>query len=755
MAHHKKKSQSPFPEAQEILTYLGEGSGASKRDIARAFHIRDDDPAHLKALLRTMIEEGLIIRDIDKRLRLPESLPPVLVVEVKGVDAMGDLLAKPVNMANKAEEHRIYIDPGRKRQLRVLGAGDRALVRLKENRDEDGLYYDAQVIKVLDAAPTSIIGVYSGTSKGGRIRSSNRRDKKDFLVEASDAMTAKHGDLVMAEPLPFRTRKALGLPRAKITEILGSLKEPRSISLIAIHNHDIPFEFPREVLAEASSLAGLPNDDRQDLTQIPFVTIDPADARDHDDAVAAIKDGDGWRILVAIADVAFYVRPGSALDTEARLRGNSCYFPDRVVPMLPDVLSNDTCSLVEGKNRPVMVMDARIDKNGIKSSHKFYRAIINSHGFLSYGETQEASEGRYSQKTKALAKSVIKPLYGAYQALKIARDARQPLNLDLPERRIELSDAGKVTRVSLRERLESHRLIEDFMILANIAAGETLEARSEPCMYRVHEEPSLSKLEELREFLKSLDLSLPKGQVIRPANFNQILQKAKQSPYADLVSDVVLKSQMAAYYSPNNPGHFGLALPRYAHFTSPIRRYADLVVHRALIRALRLGEGGLDHEDHQWFVETGEMISATERRAMLAERDSNDRYYAAYLEDKIGEVFEARISGVTRFGLFVRLEPTGADGLIPMRSLHHDYFHHDEKHHLLRGERTGITYRLADRIKAKLLEADQITGSLRLELVDDTANSEDSRRKHSKSRGKIQKYRKRRKASRAYRSKRR
>ena len=606
--------------------------------------------------------------------------------------------------------------PGRDNQS-PPGTGDRVLARL--SRAHDG--YEARIIKQLGAGVHRVLGVYrKGAERDGRIEPIDRKSRIEFIVAERDSADASSNELVLAEPLSGRTS---GLPRARIVERLGSLNAPRAVSLIAIHAHGIPTEFPAEALAEAERAEEAKLDGRTDMREIPLVTIDPEDARDHDDAVWAAPDDDpknkgGHVVIVAIADVSYYVRPGSALDREALKRGNSAYFPDRVVPMLPERLSASLCSLREEENRPCLAVRMVFDANGNKRQHEFMRGIMRSAARLTYAQAQAAFSGRVTADRHTLARNVLKPLWNAYQALAKARDKREPLNLDLPERRILIGDDGKVKSIAYRERLESMRLIEEMMIQANVAAAETLERARTPLIYRIHETPSKEKLAAFADYLRTIGVSFAKGQVLKPAGFNRILAAVKGGAQADVINDVVLRTQAQAIYAPENIGHFGLNLSHYAHFTSPIRRYADLIVHRALIRALRLGPGRLSDSEMGSLGQIADHISMAERRAMAAERDSTDRYVAAFMADRVGALFDARITGVTRFGLFVRLKETGAEGLLPARALGFEYFRHDERKHALVGDRTGTKYSLGDIVSVRLAEAAPLTGGLRFDLAE-------------------------------------
>jgi ribonuclease R len=514
----------------------------------------------------------------------------------------------------------------------------------------------------------------------------------------------------------------MGLPRARVISRLGDPSAPRAVSLIAIHQHGIPDQFPDDVIAEADACKPLGLNGREDLRDLPLITIDPVDARDRDDACLALPDDDpknpdGHVVWVAIADVAGYVRPGSALDREARNRGNSSYFPDRVVPMLPDRLSADLCSLHENVPRACVAVRMQLDKDGKKIAHRFVRGLMQSVASLNYAEVQAAVDGSPNDKTGPLVEPVLRPLYDAYAALARARDARQPLDLDLPERKIEFSEEGEVTSVSFRERLDSHRLIEEFMILANVSAAETLIAKRSPLLFRVHEEPSPEKLDSLREIAQAAGFNLAKGQVLQTRHLNQLLRAAEGSDNDELINMSTLRSMTQAYYSPQNFGHFGLALQHYAHFTSPIRRYADLIVHRALISAHGWGKDGLSPQEIDGLEDTAVHISDTERRSMMAERDTTDRYLAAYLSERVGNEFTGRISGIARFGAFVKLDETGADGLVPVRSLGREFFHFDSDAGTLMGADTGFTIGIGQRVTVRLAQATPVTGGLELELL--------------------------------------
>ncbi|MBS7812253.1 ribonuclease R [Roseococcus pinisoli] len=640
-----------------------------------------------------------------ERPSAPERLPETAVVEVFGTDPDGDPIARPVSWEGTGKPI-IYMHPERRGQT-ALAAGERVLARL---RHISGEKYEGRTLKRLGAVEDRrrILGVF----ENGRIIPTDRRQKAEWTVPPGQTGGAQAGEIVLAEALPST---GFGLRPAKIVERLGMMGEPRSVSLICIHAHGIPDVFPPEAVQQAEHARGTPLGKRTDLREIPLVTIDGDDARDFDDAVFAEPEGEGWKILVAIADVAHYVTPNSALDREAWTRGNSCYFPDRVVPMLPEALSNGWCSLRPQEDRGCLFVEMHFDKSGLKTGHKFGRGLMRSVARLTYEQVQAAADA--GEDPEGLAEGHVGRLYGAFRALLAARERRGTLDLDLPERRVILNDEGQVTAVIPRPRLDSHRLIEEFMVAANVCAAEELERLGQPCMYRVHAPPSEEKLASLKEFLGTLGLSInPVGQ-LQPRDFATLLEKVKDTAEARMVNETVLRSQSQAAYDPDNIGHFGLALARYAHFTSPIRRYADLLVHRALIRGLKLGTDGIVETELARFPETAEHITATERRAAMAERDAVDRYLAAYLADRVGAQFAARISGIHPFGVFVQLSETGASGFVPMKALPNDHWIVSDDKRSVVGRHSRQVLRLGDEVEARLREANAQTGSLVFELM--------------------------------------
>ncbi|MEO0730590.1 MAG: ribonuclease R, partial [Pseudomonadota bacterium] len=614
---------------------------------------------------------------------------------------------------------------------RALGEGDRILARIEmldaddaeTDADYGALRFVARPMKRIARDRARLIGVFRATDAGGGIISPVEKKARDeWRVRREDTGKAEDGDLVRFDVI----RAARGsMPSARVMDVLGNPSDQRQISLIAVHAHGIPDEFPEPVVHALDSLPDGLSGARADLTKLPLLTIDPPDARDHDDAICAEPDTaadnpGGHIVTVAIADVAAYVKPGTALDREARKRGNSCYFPDRVVPMLPEKISNDLCSLRESELRPCMAVQLIFDADGQKLRHTFKRGLMRSAAKLSYAEAQEAFDRIALGREMPGIDEVLGPVWLAYLALRAARRKRAPLDLDLPERKIVMDKTGRVSDIIVPDRLDAHKLIEEFMIQANVAAAETLERRQTPCVYRIHDQPSKEKLKGLRDFLDTLDLKLPAPNVLRPGDINKVLAAAEKTPAPQLVSEVVLRSQSQAEYNLDNIGHFGLNLAKYAHFTSPIRRYADLLVHRALITALKHGDDGLDLTETETLPEVARAISDAERRAMAAERETIDRLVAAYLEDRVGAKFKARISGAVRAGLFVRLDETGADGFVPAGALAGGgWYEYDEDQHALIDQDNNRGYRLGDTVVVRLVEAAPLKGALRFEMLSD------------------------------------
>lgn len=698
----------------QIIAALGNTSdGLDKRQLSRVLGLRPVQKSQLKSTLVELLNDGKIEKTDRKKYRNKGQLSPVLVVQFHERDIDGELLARP---KDGSDAPLIRLAPNHANSgSDIIGIGDFALVRLSP--DEDG--YQARVIKKLDRDQGPVLGVISKDRGQWRVDSVSRKSRLSFVLRKEDQEKVKDGDLVRVSTLPGRQD---GQRRVKLVEHIGSMDQAKSASLLTLAEHGIKEGFSAEEELQANKATAPTLKNRTDLRDLPLITIDPDDARDFDDAVYAEPDTsknntDGWIIYVAIADVAVFVTAGSALDNGARKRGNSVYLPDRVVPMLPERLSADLCSLRPLEDRACLMVRMVLDKNGHKLSHEFFRGIMHSKARLTYTQAQNAIDGNADEVAAPILQSILQPLWGAYQALQIARSKRQPLQIETDERKIRVGDNGEITSIDKRQRLDAHRLIEEFMVLANVCAAQTLENAKQPLIYRVHETPDQAKILGLAEFLRSIGLKWSKGQKPTPERFNQLLSQAANTDMQQMVNQMVLRSQMRAIYDTANRGHFGLALDQYAHFTSPIRRYADLTVHRGLIRACKLGNDGSDEKEQVELKAIAEQITATERAAMAAERDAASRYVAAFLSEKVQAKFTARISGVTRFGVFTTLDETGADGLVPIRSLGNEYFNHDEAAHTLIGRDTGGRYKLGMKVELRLIESNPVTGGLIFEML--------------------------------------
>ena len=722
----KSSSRPPagLPDKDTLIAFLRDAGTAEKADIARHFGLKGHERRMLREMIRELEDEGKLGKRGRKGFSEIGALPPVGVADVVERDLDGELYVRLVEASDDAPRALLIPDNGGKTGP-APGMGDRVLVKFA--RGEDG--WEARLIKKLDAGANKVLGVIRKSNKEVRVEPVDRKSKDVLLVPHAQAEGLRDGDLVLAAIEKGDQR--YGPKRGKILEKIGHEGDARAASLIAIAAHNVPMGFSEAVEKEAEdqelpSLKG-----REDLRDLPLITIDPADARDHDDAVYAMpdedpKNADGWIVWVAIADVAAYVRPNTNLDREARDKGNSTYFPDRVEPMLPERLSNGLCSLKQGENRACLAVRMVFDREGRKTGHKFVRGLMRSQAKLSYEQAQAAIDGPEKgggtdDTTGPIMGAILEPLWAAYRTMLKGRLKRSPLAIESPERRIRMNAEGQIISIEPRVSLEAHRLIEEMMIQANVCAAETLEQKKTPLLYRVHDAPSQEKLFNLGDFLQTIGKPWNKGEPATTKRFNKLLDETRGGDHAEVVNEVVLRSQMQAIYSAENVGHFGLNLDRYAHFTSPIRRYSDLIVHRGLIRALGFGKDGLTDREVAELPAIAEQVTMTERRSMAAERAAMDRYMAAFLQERVGATFAGRITGVTRFGLFIRLEETGADGLVPVSTLGTEYFTHDDKSHALVGERSGARWTLGRTVEVRLKEATPITGGLVFEMLSDPA----------------------------------
>jgi len=705
------------PTREEVLRFIErEGEGFGRAQLLTALTRERGDRQVLKDILRELAAEGVIGRRRRQRPReesepARDGLPPVSVVDVTGIDHDGDLLLEH-------PEHpgvRIVLPVEHLEGGGGPGVGDRVLARLRPSGD-DG--YEARPIRVLPRQPREVVGVVEQAGDGLRVRSADRKARAEFVLPAGAQAGAVPGDLVLAEVAPGRR---LGLARARVKERIGRPDDPSALSLMTALALGLPMTFPPEAVALAEAARPVPLGAREDLRGIDLVTIDGEDARDFDDAVWAGPDETrenpgGHQLLVAIADVAHYVRENNALDREARNRGNSVYFPDRVVPMLPEALSNDLCSLRPQEDRACLAVWMTISRRGELKSWRFCRGLMRSRARLTYTQVQAAHDGEPDDLTRPLLEPVLLPLYAAFERLLEARHRRGTIELELPERKIELDAENRVVGVAARTRLASHMLIEEFMIAANVAAARELAEHHEPCLFRVHDKPDATRLGALADFLEHLGVPWSRT-AKQPGDFTRLLQNLAEHEMREMVSTFVLRAQAQAVYSPRNIGHFGLHLKRYAHFTSPIRRYSDLVVHRALIRHLKLGSDGLAPDTGEaQLASLGEYLSRTERRAMEAERRAFERLVAHFMADRVGAVFRAQVISVVYFGLFVSLEGIGAEGLVPVSTLGDDAYMLDERHQALVGQRTGESFALGDRLTVELALADPVRGTLQFRL---------------------------------------
>lgn len=720
-----------FPDRKTVLEFLKQNPDAtSKQDIARGLKVKGRERQTLRGILKELEADGTLTKTGRREWAQSDAPPPTSVVLFERTDDNGDLIARAFGKQGAYGPDILFDGYSGKSKGPAPGVGDRGLARIQQS---DGVW-TARLMKLFEARDEErpVTGVYLATARGGRVKPASRKIKHELQVRDADRNGAEDGDLVLAAPYPQR---GYGPVRARIEQILGRQEDPQAASLLAIAAHDIPTDFPSAVVEMATTVQ--PADvKRVDLRSTPLITIDPADARDHDDAVFAEALPDGFRVIVAIADVAAFVTPDSPLDREALKRGNSTYFPDRVVPMLPFELSADACSLKEGQDRQCMAVEIQFDKSGTKRSHKFIRAVMKSAGALSYEEAQQAIDGNPSERAAALLDPVLKPLWAAYGALSKARDKRGPLDLDLPERKVEIGKDGTVSGIRTKARFDAHKLIEELMIQANVCAAEELERHKSRLLYRIHDAPSDAKIAALSEFLKTLDIKWSVGERTQTHRFNRLLSDFKDSDNSEAISEIVLRSQSQAIYSAENIGHFGLNLQKYAHFTSPIRRYSDLIVHRALINTMNAGPDGLAEKQAAQLDEIAEHLVRTERRSMAAERDATDRYLAHFLADRVGAEFEGRITGVTASGLFVRLEETGADGFCPASRISQEYWGYSESAQALIGDASGKRYELGQSVAVRLNEVTPLEGGLLLEILSDPRPRKPGEKLQPRTRGK-------------------
>lgn len=698
---------------QDIINFLNsDNKPVTKNQLLKAFGIKSADKKAFTKTINNMVTEG-ILEKTSGSYSLVNTIPNILVLEIDEISSNGTITATPADTKySSAKNLKITIQNIPKNEEIIKG--HRVLARIHKQ----GSVYKADIIRALDRPKNKIIGLVHKENNNYLLLPTDKKLKARYKISQRDLNGALPDQLVEAEIQPSRNRYTKDV---RVIKTLNQKSDKNTFSEISIREAGLRDHFPETVIHETKNMKVPGLEGRDDLLSIPLVTIDGPDARDFDDAVWSNKTEDGAEIIVAIADVSYYVRPGSELDNEAYLRGNSTYFPDRVIPMLPEKLSNDLCSLRPNENRACIFTKMKIDNKGQLKSYKFGRGLMKSVARLTYEQVQSAKDGSPDTITAPLIKNVIEPLYKVFDILQKARIKRHAMELDLPERKILVNDNNEMIGITQRVRLDSHKLIEEFMILANVAAALALEDKEAALPYRVHEKPDSFKMESAKSFIRTFGIGLPEGPINSTKQINYILGQIKNHEHGDLIQETLLRSQSQAHYSPHNKGHFGLALKSYAHFTSPIRRYSDLLLHRSLVKAFNLGPGGINQEQETQLEEKCNHISSTERVSAEAERSAVDRFAAAYLSNQIGDEFEGRIKSVTRFGLFVTLDKTGVDGLVPKSTLPSDHYIHDEDQNALIGKRSGRVYRQGARITVKLSEANPLTGSTVFTLTNDSS----------------------------------
>ena len=713
---------NPVPSREYITLLLEhEGRPLSRRQIAAALQVDDDERIDLLfRRLRAMERDGQLIRNRRGGYGLVDKMDLVRGRVIGHPEGFGFLVPEDGS-------DDLFLNA---RDMHAVLHGDRIVARIA-GIDRRGRREGA-VVEVLERANRFVVGRYFIDAGVGFVIADNKRINQDILVPQEQAANARHGQLVTVELIeqPTLHRQAL----ARVTEIIGDHMAPGMEIDLAIRSHSLPFEWSPALLAELTSI---PNEvpeaakqGRTDLRDLPLVTIDGEDARDFDDAVFAEPSGKGWRLVVAIADVSHYVRPGSALDQEAQLRGNSVYFPGRVVPMLPEALSNGLCSLNPQVDRLCMVCDMRITSAGGLRSYRFYPAVMRSQARLTYTEVAAMLQQQDKKLRRRHAALVphLEHLYQLYQLLLERRQKRGAIDFDSDETRIVFGPESKIERIVPVQRNDAHRLVEECMLIANTAAAKLLEKAEIPTLYRVHEGPRSEKLADLREFLNELGLKLGGGDKPEAKHYSKLLESIRDREDAHLIQTVLLRSQSQAQYTPDNHGHFGLAYDAYAHFTSPIRRYPDLLVHRAISHLHHGGDATQSGYTHEAMVQLGEHCSMSERRADEATREATDWLKCEFMMDRVGQQFDGIITAVTSFGIFVQLREIYVEGLIHVSALDNDYYHFDPAGHRLVGERSGRSFRLADAVRVRVIRVDLDERKIDFELAPTTPPAKGGRR---------------------------
>jgi ribonuclease R len=704
-----------------LALLYGEDKPVAVREIVRRLGLSGPARQELKPLLRRLLEEGEVVKIRGARIGLPSRMN--LVVGRLTCNPAGFGFVVPERKEGGRRGGDVYVSAI---NLKEALHGDRVVARI-ERMNEKGP--EGRIIRILERGLDRIVGRYEQEGRvGGHVVPFDRRVLHEVFIPAGDEAGAKPGEMVAAEITrpPTATRNPIG----RVLQVLGRLEDPGVDLKVVMAKYGLPDAFPPEVEAEAArtprSVKPEELEGRTDFRSLVTVTVDPVTARDHDDAISLERlPGRGWKLSVHIADVAHYVRPGTPLDQEAYLRGTSVYFPERVVPMLPHELSSHICSLVEGQDRLTQTVVIDLDAEGRVGKTEFHDGVIKSAARMSYPDVQKIVDGDAALRDRyAHVAPLLKDMDALARLMRARRHERGALDLDLPETELVLDTAGKVTAIVASERLDSMRAIEEFMLAANEAVAERLHAAGVPALFRVHETPEPEKVEELAELLASFGYRMPpRGDGVRPEDFQAVLRQIEGKPEEKLISYLLLRTMKLARYHEENLGHFGLATEMYAHFTSPIRRYPDLVVHRAL-RALRQGgDGEAQAALREALPEMGRHLSEMERRADEAERELIDWKKVRFMSDKLGEVYSAYITGVKAFGLFVQLEEIFVEGLVHVSSMTDDYYLFNEKAHTLRGENTRRSYRLGDKVEVQVVRADLERRQVDFALVDVLARS--------------------------------
>ena len=691
-----KKYANPIPSREFILeTLTTVGAPLGFEELAETLHLTDEqDRVALERRLGAMVRDGQLVRNRNDAFCLVNKRDLIAGRVIGHADGYG--FVRPDEGGDD-----LYLYP---KEMRALFHGDRVVVRVA-GRDRRGRL-EAAVVEILERKTRTVVGRLYQESGVGFVTPDNKRLAHDIIIPSDRIAGARQGQIVVAEITDQPTQRTQ--PIGRITEVLGDHMAPGMETDIAIRAHDLPVAWPSEVETEIAELgAEVPEAakaGRVDLRGLPLVTIDGADARDFDDAVYCERKPKGWKLLVSIADVSSYVSPGTALDTEAHARGNSVYFPDRVIPMLPEILSNGLCSLNPGVDRLCMTAELYVNTEGKVTRTRFFEGVMRSHARLTYDAVAAMLIEGDAELCERHAELLphLHELHALYQTLHRARAERGAIDFDTVETKFVFNDLGRIDAVVPLVRNDAHRLIEECMLAANVAAARFFERRKLPALYRIHDLPNTEKLSDLREFLGQLGLRLPGGEKPTAKDYAALLESVQDRPDRQLIQTVLLRSMQQAMYSADNVGHFGLAYEAYTHFTSPIRRYPDLVVHRVIKHVLAGGTGGdLDYSKME-LQQIGEHCSGTERRADEATRDAEDWLKCEFMRDKLGERFDGIITSVNSFGLFVELEDVHIDGLVHITALDNDFYHFDPIGHRLHGERTGTVYRLGDRLRVQV-----------------------------------------------------